>query len=292
MSQAGRSDAGVPPVRTSIDSPSFLDRVYADFLLPSRLDAYRRLLVSALEAGYRTWSLERFWRAIQTDSYDPGLRHLVLRHDVDTDAGTARSFWEIERDLGVVASYYFRLSTLDHRLMLEMSGSGSEASYHYEELATVARQYRLHTAEQTLDHMTEARDLFRRNLRRLRDRTGLAMRVVASHGHFINRDLGLANWALLSDHGFREELGVDLEAYDDALMRHVTSRHSDALHPNYWIPEDPGLAIARREPVIYLLTHPRVWHADRLHNLRDDVGRLAESVVYRLPAWPSRGSRA
>ena len=93
---------------------------------------------------------------------------MVLRHDVDTDPTTAAAMWQIARSLGVRASFYFRLSTLDIDLMRRIAESGSEAGYHYEEAATVAKRERLRTRERALQEMPRMRDLFRRNLDDLR----------------------------------------------------------------------------------------------------------------------------
>ena len=258
------------------------DRVYGDFLMPSRLDSYRALLRRALDAGYRVTSIERFWHLIVDGAVDPAERYLILRHDIDTDPETAAAMWQIECDLGIEGSYFFRLSTVDPGLMRAIAESGGEASYHYEELATIAKERHLHRAEDVRAHMPEARDRFRENLARLRSATDLPMRVVVSHGDFVNRALGVANRELLEDPTFRLEVGIDLEAYDDAFLGRVTSRHSDTHHPRYWVSGDPADAINRREPVIHLLVHPRHWHTRPMVNARDDVRRAWEGLQYRL----------
>ena len=119
-----------------------MNRVFADFVMPSRLHEYRGLLQGALDAGYVITSIEQFWRSKAGPGPTPSNPFLILRHDVDTDPGTARKMFLIERDLSVVSSYYFRLSTIDARLMSEILDHGGEASYHYEELATVAKRRR------------------------------------------------------------------------------------------------------------------------------------------------------
>ena len=257
-----------------------LHRVYADFLMPSRLDAYRGMLRSFLDAGYVLVTIGTLWNAIVRGRLDPAARYVVVRHDVDTDPGTARRMWAIERDLGVNGSYFFRLSTLDIPLMQAIAGSGGEASYHYEEIATIAKARRVRSADALRGDLDEARSLFAHNLERLRSRTGLSMEVVASHGDFVNRRLGLPNWEILADEAFRAEVRVDLETYDTAFMSHVTSRHADTLHPKYWVGEDPAAAIARNEPVVYVLVHPRHWRVARVINARDDVTRALESLRY------------
>ncbi len=266
------------------------DRLYGDFLMPSRLPAYRDLLVLALDAGYTVVSVERFWALLGSAAVDPAARYLVLRNDVDTGPATAAAMWRIERALGIAGSYYFRLSTLDLGLMAEIAAGGGEASYHYEELATVAKRHRARTREAALALVPEAQDRFAANLGRLRARTGLPFATVASHGDFANRHLGLMNWTLLVEPAFRTAQGIELETYDDAFMRHVTSRHADMTYPAFWTTEAPDAALRRGEPVVYLLVHPRAWRVERGFNLRDDVRRVYEGISYlrRLPgAWPS-----
>jgi len=269
------------------------NRVYADFLMPSRLEAYARLLESALAAGYRLISTERFWRLIVDRAVDPNGRYLILRHDIDTDPRTAGAMWELERRLGIESSYYFRLSTLDIGLMQAIGEHGGDAGYHFEELATIAKRRRIRNPNAVASVFPEAQDLFHRNLERLRSQTGLPMRVAASHGDFVNRKLGVRNAAILADPAFRLAAGVDLEVNDEAFMVHVSSRHSDTEHPTYWIPDDPLSPIRRGDPVsaiqagnpvVYLLVHPRQWHVNRSFNARDDVLRVWEGLTYQLPA--------
>ena len=258
-------------------------RVYADFLMPSRLGDFRRLLESALKHGYALVSIEMLWKLIQTDNVDPAGRYIVLRHDIDTDPGTGEAMWNIEKALGGEASYFFRLSTVDWRLMARITEGGASIGYHYEELATVAKERRLRTREQALRSIPEAQERFAQNLDRMRTSTGQALRVVAAHGDFVNRRLGIANWAILADPAFRREVRVDLEAYDGAFMDRVASRHSDTHYPRFWIPGEPRAAIASGVPIVYLLVHPRHWRVNRMINARDDLGRLRDSILYRRP---------
>ena len=262
------------------------DRIYADFLMPSRLGAYQGLLELSLDAGYRVVSIETFWRLVRDGAVDPADRYLILRHDIDTDPRTAAAMWEIERRLGLESSYYFRLSTTDVTLMRAIGDSGGQASYHYEEVATIAKQRHLRRAADVLDHLPEARARFHDNLARLRASTGLEMRVVASHGDFVNRTVGVANRAILDDTEFRHDMGIDLEVYDEALIRHITTRYSDTSHPRYWVSGDPEDGIARREPVIQVLVHPRHWRVDRVVNAGDDLRRVGEGLAFALPGGP------
>jgi hypothetical protein len=272
------------------------NRIYADFLMPSRLPALRRMLETILAAGYEVVSIATWWsRQADGRTGEPGRtgapgRTVILRHDIDTDPGTGRRMWEIERSLGIAGSFFFRLSTLDVRLMQDIADAGGHASYHYEELATVAKRRRLRTPAAVEPDLAEIRDEFRGNLARLRSTTGLPLDIVASHGDFANRRLGMPNWLILADDAFREETGIVLEAYDEALMGSVTSRHTDTLHPRYWVGEDPLAAVAQGNPVVHVLLHPRHWRTAPVTNALDDLGRFRESLAYD-PPWGRRDSR-
>jgi hypothetical protein len=166
--------------------------------------------------------------------------------------------------------------------MQDIARSGGEASYHYEELAQVAKDKRLRTREEVLRHMPYIRDLFHCNLDTLKNKSGLPLDIVASHGDFVNRKLRTYNWEILKDKGFRERVGVKLEVYDEAFLCNITSRHSDTLYPVFWKPEDPLLAVRAGIPVIYALVHPRHWQINWKVNLLDDLRRTAEGVCYSL----------
>ena len=258
------------------------NRIYADFLMPSRLGHYAGLLETALGGAYDVTGIERFWRMATSPSGLPAGRYFVLRHDIDTDPGTAGAMWRIERALGVCSSYFFRLSTRDDALMSEIAAGGGEVGYHYEELSTVARQQRLRTPEEALRALPEARQRFQENLGALRSMTGLPLRVAASHGDFVNRRLKVSNATILEDRPFRHEVGIELEGYDDDLISRMPVRSTDAAPPQPWRYNDPVAAMARREPVVYTLVHPRHWRVARTVNARDDVTRLWEGLRYRL----------
>jgi hypothetical protein len=248
------------------------NRVYSDLLLPDRLEEYRALLVHAREHGYEIHSIGSSRQAADG-------RRLVLRRDVDTDPGTARAMFEIERELGARASYFFRLSTVDPALMRSIEAHGGEAGYHFEELAAVAKERRLRSRDEVARHMPEIRARFRANLLRLRGETGAPLRVAAAHGDWMNRRLGMSNAELLDD-ALRRELAIDWEAYDAGLMP-GRWRAADAPYPRFWAAEDPHDAIARGLPLVHVVTHPRHWRRNARASLREDLRRAAEGLRRR-----------
>lgn len=73
-------------------------RIYSDLFLPSRLEEYKNLLIEALENGYRIVSIEQFYDVIVNKNIE-NQNYLVLRHDIDTDASTAKLMFEVEKQL-------------------------------------------------------------------------------------------------------------------------------------------------------------------------------------------------
>jgi hypothetical protein len=261
---------------------SLISRLYADYVMRSRLDDYRAFLELARKEGYRTLSIIDFAGLVHRSGLNAADRYLVLRHDIDTTSKLTEGFFEVERELGVYSSYYFRLCTLDVAFMRMISDSGREASYHYEELATYAKRHALRSAVEVVRHLPAIRELFEANLAELRQRTGLPMRSAAAHGDFVNRRLELPNTIVLDDAGLRRRTGIEIETYDLEIMRHVTRRCADEPYPVLWRPDDPAEAIRRHSPVVYVLTHPRQWGAAVIGNFRADWRRLREGVQFRL----------
>lgn len=253
------------------------NRVYSDFLMPSRLDEYRNFLLSALGEVYRIVSIRDFFREPVATNSDKQI--LVLRHDIDTDPATARKMWEIESSLGITSSYYFRLGTIDVELMKQIEAGGGEVGYHYEEIGTLAKQFGWKSKEEVIEAFPAVRELFKSNLMRLRELTGLPLTVVASHGDFANRKLGMSNYAFLTDHDFRSSTGVELEVYDSLLVSRIALRISDAPFPLLWS-TDPLQHFRQKVSPLQLLIHPRQWHASLLSNLSENAVRIFEGAKY------------
>lgn len=255
-----------------------LNRLYADYLMPSRLVEYEALLVRAAERGYRQLSVREFHAAIRRQASTPD-KVLVHRHDIDSDLRTARKMFALETKHGVRASYYFRLSTLDYGFMRAIEAAGSEASYHYEEVATFAKRHRLRRGDDVRARFPEIRELFVRNFMRIGARLGRPMTTVASHGDFANRRLQVINHELLNDPALRRRCGIECESYDADLLRHFDVYISDRPHPMYYAPVSPFDALGRHDRIC-LLTHPVQWETNWLESTRCNMVRLAEEVVW------------
>ena len=255
-----------------------IERIYSDYGMPSQLACHEAVIVAAARAGYSQVSVRDFLHALTTaDGAAPNT--IVHRHDIDTDLRTARKLFELEKRNGVRSTFYFRLSTLDLRLMREIEEYGSEASYHYEELATFAKRHRIKDAGAVLRRLPEIKDEFVRNFLSIERQLGSKMSTVASHGDFANRRLKIQNTVILGDTALRARCGITCEAYDAALMSNTDIYISDRPPPQYFYPTSPRDALGRHAR-IYLLTHPRQFETNWTENTRENLSRLYQSLVW------------
>ncbi len=252
-------------------------RIYSDYLMPSRLEEYERVIVEAKINGYEHYSIRDLVESLERNEMIPQ-KIFVHRHDIDTDVKTARMMFEIEKKHGIRSSSYFRLSTLDFELMKEIEEFGSEASYHFEEIATYAKRKHIKNATQVRKHFAAIQDDFLDNLKMIEEKLGSKIVTVASHGDFANRKLKIINHELLDDMSFRQRCGLKCECYDEYLMKNFDSRISDKPYPVYYAPESVFDAITQGKKHIYFLTHPKQWKTSAIDSTKESIARLAESV--------------
>jgi hypothetical protein len=259
-----------------------LRRLLADYGSPGRGEEYLSILRLARDRGYRLLSLEDFVAC----SRDGGgsARCVILRHDVDIDDVPGNeAFFRAELEVGARATYYFRLSTARTHLGLieRLRDAGFEVGYHFEEGATLAKQWRWRSREEVFGHRDEIVSAFRQNCESIRNSWSPALRSVAAHGDWINRKLGFINNELI-DRRTLAECGLAFEAYDSDIRDAVDTYVSDvATPPQKWTrgvgPIDEIRAGRCR---LYMLTHERRWHPGRLAKASADAGRLRDAVRY------------
>jgi hypothetical protein len=90
---------------------------------------YKQLVETLLESNYTFQSFEEFVQ-------NPSKKSIILRHDVDKLPQNALDLAKIEHDLGVKASYYYRIVKESNvpELILAVKQLGHEIGYHYEDL--------------------------------------------------------------------------------------------------------------------------------------------------------------
>ena len=255
---------------------TLINRLYSDYLMPSRLPQYEELVQAAGAAGYRQCSVRDFVRP-QPDGERTAT--LVHRHDIDSDTRTAAKMFAIEARHGITASYYFRLSTLDIGLMREIEAYGSEASYHFEEVADFAKRHHIKNAAVLRSRFPQIRAQFRRNFERIEGALGYKLVTVASHGDFANRRLQVINHEILGDQAFRARCGIACETYDPELLSQFDLYISDRPYPVYFHPMAPLAALGKYR-CICLLTHPVQWETNWRESTRVNVRRLVDDLAW------------
>lgn len=246
--------------------------------MPSKLDDYEKILMNAKLNGYEFHTILSFEKV--KDHIDNKKKYLILRCDVDTaDYKVLRGFLNLERKYGAVASYYFRLSTVNYKFMREVEDAKGEASYHYEEIATFCYEKRIKSKPLIESNIDDIRALFTKNYNFFKVKSGLPCLTVASHGEFINVKLGVPNKYLINS-DIKSELGIIREAYDNEHIDKLTCRIAD--HSSKDFINESLSAIERGEMVLELLTHPRQWRSAIWINLKMDIIRLYKEICYKF----------
>ena len=163
--------------------------------------------------------------------------------------------------------------------MREIEEYGSEASYHYEELATYAKKNKIRCATSLRARLPEIRKDFVTNFARIEQRIGTKLRTVAGHGDFANRILKVNNTEILADEELRRRCGIEVETYDRILMENIDIYISDRPPPQFFHPTSPHKAL-REHRRIYLLTHPRQVETNWKANTKENLTRFYENLTW------------
>lgn len=98
------------------------------------LKTYHSLLCALQKADYRFYTFEEYCerKADLSDS-----KFVILRHDVDKIASNALKIAFLEHELGIRATYYFRIvkQSFDPDIIWKIVALEHEVGYHYEDLA-------------------------------------------------------------------------------------------------------------------------------------------------------------
>lgn len=92
---------------------------------------YKELLINLQRAGYSFQTFAEFYT-------NPEKKVIILRHDVDRLPENSLKFAEIQSNLNIAGSYYFRIvdKSFNKVIMKKISDLGHEIGYHYETMDT------------------------------------------------------------------------------------------------------------------------------------------------------------
>lgn len=158
---------------------------------------YSQLLKAFLDKGYQI--------ATFTDYLNDniGERYVIMRHDVDEQANNALRMAQIEKDLGVKATYFFRMVKQSNKpeVIRQIAEMGHEIGYHYEDLSSANGDF------------GKAIESFKNHLEYFR--TYYPIITVCMHGSSISKYDNRTLWQRykLEDYGLKGEpyLSVDFD---------------------------------------------------------------------------------
>ena len=167
----------------------------------------------------------------------------MFRVDVDSDARGARRMFEIERALGIQATYYFRLSTIDRALIAEMIGARHGSRLSFRRAFDLARRRGLRNATDGERYRSELRNEFREQLFPFRSAPA-CRREHRGPWRFPQPQAGRLQQRFL-DRPMLDELGIVAEAYELWLVDRFRSRVADRPPPLWWRPMPPAEVLAQ-----------------------------------------------
>ena len=103
------------------------------------LRIYRKLLTALQHSGYRFITFEQYCQShlLPNNPIASLPKFIILRHDVDLKAKNSLRTAQIEHELGIQASYYFRVVPQSNQpdIIRAIAALGHEIGYHYEDMA-------------------------------------------------------------------------------------------------------------------------------------------------------------
>ena len=257
---------------------------------------YRHLLESLLQQGYQFLTFEQYCeqkssphRPIASSPDSP--KYILLRHDVDLKAANSLATAQIEHELGIRATYYFRVVPQSNQpdIIRAIAALGHEIGYHYEDMALMQGD-----TEKAYAHFQQQLTYFRQFY---------PVRTICMHGaptsqwdgkelwkHYDYRDLGIigepyfdidfSQMFYLTDtgrcwDGYKVSVRDKIPVYQDqwnaqGLVYHATN---DIIHAA----EQGSLP-----PRIMITTHPQRWTDRPLAWLKELLVQNAKNIIKRL----------
>ena len=213
--------------QTVVNEINFLVFKY-QYIMPKdfTLSAYRQLLIAIVQSGYSIFPFEDW-----CDGKAQG-RFVILRHDVDLMANNSLVTARIEAEMGIRASYYFRVVPQSNipLIITQIAALGHEIGYHYEDLSLFKGDI-----DKAIKHFEQQLNYFRQFY---------PVRTICMHGSpaskWDNRDI----WKSFNYRDF----GIIGEPYFDLL-----NNESDII-----------------ENIVYFTDTARMWDGDK-YNVRDKL---------------------
>ena len=260
------------------------------------LHSYQLLLSAFLKAGYEIMPFEQWL------SHSSTAKALILRHDVDKRPENSLRTAEIEHQMGIRASYYFRIVGQSNHpdTIRRIAALGHEIGYHYEDMS-LCKGDRV----KALSHFCNALDYFRRFY---------PVRTICMHGspasRFDSRDLwrdaaGKRNnggdydyrtYGIIGEPYFDVDFsrvfyltdtggmwdGFRVSVRDKVPMQDEWIRNGWVFHTTNDIIKALSTPLLKPVTTVMMTTHPQRWDDRWLPRLREQIWQGMKNIVKRL----------
>lgn len=243
------------------------------------IDVYKALLDAFIAEGYTFQTYQDF-------ILDPAEKVVILRHDVDDRKLHSLKFAQIQKQLGIKGTFYFRVvaESFDAAMMRDIEAMGHEVGLHYEEM-DIAKGDREKAYVLFLNHLKMFRSI-------------VEVKTICMHGSpkskYDNKDI----W---KDHDYREldiigepyfDLNVDDVFYitDTGMMWDGHQYSIRDKMRNGW----EGLSFHSTQEVIQAIQngnfpkkcmmnfHPQRWHESSWKWVLEKMKQSAKNIVKRM----------
>lgn len=245
----------------------------------NRLKEYDKIIQIARSKDYEIISLRDYIEK----KFNSNKKILILRHDIDHISRATKKMFKIEKKYSANASYYFRNSTFDPKLLKEIEEYGSESSLHFETIADfIKANPQIKTKEELFrtDFKEKCLNLLLCNIQKFRLLLNIPCTTIASHGEYENRLFKTPNNFLTENISTYKKLDIKLEAYNQDFIEKVTCYISDTslnVNGGYRYGISPLKAIEKQEPFILFLTHPNHWDYEWSKNIKRNL-----KIIFRI----------
>ncbi len=263
------------------------------------LNTYRRFLLSLLEAGYMfvTFGEVREWQVKFPHEPLPWQRYVMLRHDVDKKAGRSLLTAQIEHELGICASYYFRVTPQSNQpaVIRSIAELGHEIGYHYEDMSIANGD-----VEKALAHFEQWLTYFR---------TFYPVKTICMHGAPTSRYDGRDLWKTKDyrDYGIIGEPYFDID-FSQVFYLTDTGRCWDGFRVSVrdkvpaqaqWTQQgrvfhstddliaclSDGTYEQKLGKTVMITTHPQRWTNGIAPWLQEYMSQNAKNLIKRVLLW-------
>ena len=257
------------------------------------LGKYRELLVALKRSGRSFLAFEDYCDARRNNTLPTNFA--ILRHDVDLKAANSLRTAQIEHELGIRASYYFRIVPQSNcpDIIRQIASLGHEIGYHYEDMSIMGGD-----VEMAIEHFGRQLAYFRQYY---------PVRTVCMHSALTSRFDGRDLW---KKYNYRD-FGIVGEPYFDtdfSSMLYLTDtgrcwdgykvsvRDKIAMQDEWvrrgWVFHSTDDIISRLAQdtdnalrTVMFTTHPQRWTDNTAEWMKERIMQSIKNRIKRIMIW-------